>query len=214
MVTEDAVGGSAGLQARMEAGPDLASSVSSLRCLAQLLASPQGEAADTDSDDGSYSSSVNIMSPGNIGPAKKAEATDTSQMTLTNTKDIWNTEEIPEGLEFDDTWDPREQPEYEILFKQQVGTEDIFLGMSRKDPSTACCEDMLIRIKLPDTKSSDITLDIQEKILDLRTPKKKLLLHLPYPVDSKNGKAFLISEKETLEVTLRMTRELDFINFS
>lgn len=37
---------------------------------------------------------------------------------------------------------------YEILFKQQVGTEDIFLGMSRKDPSTACCEDMLVS-KMP-----------------------------------------------------------------
>uniref|UniRef100_A0A8C4WH61 Dynein axonemal assembly factor 6 n=1 Tax=Gopherus evgoodei TaxID=1825980 RepID=A0A8C4WH61_9SAUR len=131
-----------------------------------------------------------------------------------NSKDIWNTEEVPEGSEFDDIWDPREQPEYEILFKQQVGAEDIFLGMSRKNPSTACCEDMLIKIKLPDTKSSDITLDIQDKILDLRTPKKKLLLHLPHPVDSKNGKACFISEKETLEVTLRMKREFDFINFA
>uniref|UniRef100_A0A674JUB0 Dynein axonemal assembly factor 6 n=1 Tax=Terrapene triunguis TaxID=2587831 RepID=A0A674JUB0_9SAUR len=131
-----------------------------------------------------------------------------------NRKDIWNTEEVPEGSEFDDIWDPREQPEYEILFKQQVGAEDIFLGMSRKNPSTACCEDMLIKIKLPDTKSSDITLDIQDKILDLRTPKKKLLLHLPHPVDSKNGKACFISEKETLEVTLRMKREFDFINFA
>lgn len=36
---------------------------------------------------------------------------DTPQMTLTNTKDIWNTEEVSEGSEFDDTWDPREQPQ-------------------------------------------------------------------------------------------------------
>ncbi|NXJ08482.1 PIHD3 protein, partial [Odontophorus gujanensis] len=136
------------------------------------------------------------------------------QLKSENSKTIWNAGEVPEGSEFDDTWDPREQPEYEILFKQQVGTEDVFFGMSRKDPSTACCEDMVIKIKLPETKFSDITLDIQDKVLDLRTPQKKLLLHLPCPVDSKKGKARFLSEEELLEVTLRMTREFDFINFA
>ena len=33
---------------------------------------------------------------------------------------------------------------YQILFKQCVGTEDVFFGMSRKDPSTACCEDVVV----------------------------------------------------------------------
>ncbi|NXK13499.1 PIHD3 protein, partial [Herpetotheres cachinnans] len=136
-----------------------------------------------------------------------------SQVKSENRETIWNTEEVPEGCEFDDTWDPREQPEYQILFKQCVGTEDVFFGMSRKDPSIACCEDMVIKIKLPETKYSDITLDIQDKVLDLRTPKKKLLLHLPYPVDSKKGKACFLSEEETLEVTLRLSRKFDFINF-
>ncbi|KAG6925614.1 PIH1 domain containing 3 [Chelydra serpentina] len=193
--------------------PDSVSPFSSLQTLAKLLADPQEE--DNDDDDlGSYSSSVSTVGPGNIGPAKQAEPTVTPNVKSGNSKDIWNSEEVPEGSEFDDIWDPREQPEYEILFKQQVGAEDIFLGLNRKDLSTACCEDMLIKIKLPDTKSSDITLDIQDKILDLRTPKKKLLLHLPHPVDSKNGKACFISEKETLEVTLRMKREFDFINFA
>ncbi|XP_015687885.1 protein PIH1D3 [Protobothrops mucrosquamatus] len=103
---------------------------------------------------------------------------------------------------------------YEIVFKQQVRAEDLFLGTSRKDPSTACCEDMLIKIKLPDTKASDITLDIQEKLLDFRSPQKRLLLHLPHPVDTTNGRARFLSEQATLEVTLRMKRELDFINFA
>ncbi|NXX86218.1 PIHD3 protein, partial [Urocolius indicus] len=137
-----------------------------------------------------------------------------SQVKSEHGKTIWNTEEVPEGSEFDDSWDTREQPEYQILFKQSVGTEDVFFGMSRKDPSTACCEDMVIKIKLPETKCSDITLDIQDKVLDLRTAKKKLLLHLPYPVDSKNSKARFLSEEETLEVTLRLSRMFDFINFA
>ncbi|XP_010012436.1 PREDICTED: protein PIH1D3 [Nestor notabilis] len=186
---------------------DTASSASSLQYLAKLLC----DAPEDDGDD-EHHSPVNTMTPGSIGPVKK-ENTGTFQVTSENSKTIWNTEEVPEGSEYDDTWDPREQPEYEILFKQCVGTEDVFFGMSRKDPSTACCEDIVIKIKLPETKNSDITLDIQDKVLDLRTPKKKLLLHLPYHVDSKNGKARFFSEEETLEVTLRVLREFDFINF-
>lgn len=33
---------------------------------------------------------------------------------------------------------------YEISFKQHVGTEDVFFGMTGKDPSTACCEDIVV----------------------------------------------------------------------
>lgn len=33
---------------------------------------------------------------------------------------------------------------YEIFFKQHVGTEDVFFGMTGKDPSTACCEDIVV----------------------------------------------------------------------
>ncbi|XP_069723809.1 dynein axonemal assembly factor 6 [Phaenicophaeus curvirostris] len=183
---------------------------SSLQFLAKLLRDGQ---EDDDDDDENPHCSVSAMTPGGVGPVKK-EITGSFQVKSGNGKTIWNIEEAPEGSEFDDIWDPREQPEYEISFKQRVGTEDVFFGMSRKDPSTACCEDMVIKIKLPETKYSDITLDIQDKVLDLRTPKKKLLLHLPYHVDSKNGKARFLSEEETLEVTLRISREFDFINFA
>lgn len=99
---------------------------------------------------------------------------------------------------------------YEIILKQRVGTEDLFLGLSRKDPSSMCCEAMLVndhefrnsvvsprtrktciqlflfckllkttdlfhmqvKIKLPDTKATDVVLDVKETFLDLRTPKQ------------------------------------------
>ncbi|XP_046772742.1 dynein axonemal assembly factor 6 isoform X2 [Gallus gallus] len=144
------------------------SSVSSLQSLAKLLGGAHG---DEDDDDFGPCCSASAMTPGSIGPVKK-ETADILQLKSEHSKTIWSTEEVPEGSEFDDTWDPREQPEYEILFKQHVGTEDVFFGMSRKDPSTACCEDMVVKIKLPETKFSDITLDIQDKVLDLRTPQK------------------------------------------
>ncbi|XP_006001373.1 protein PIH1D3 [Latimeria chalumnae] len=184
------------------------SSLSSLKALSELLALPQED----DDDDNLPSSSFAKLGPGHIGPAKQ-DSKVSGKGKPKDSKDIWDKEEVAEGSEYDDTWDTRQQPEYEIIFKQQVGTEDIFLGMSRKDPSTACCEDLLIKIKLPGTKLEDVTLDIKEKFLDLRSPKYKLGLHLPHPVDSKNGKAQFISDDETLEVSLTMKRELDFINF-
>ncbi|CAB1326717.1 unnamed protein product [Coregonus sp. 'balchen'] len=87
-----------------------------------------------------------------------------------DSKAIWSEEEVTEGSQFDDLTDTRPKPEYDILLKQNVGTEDVFLGMSRKDPSSMCCDSMLVKIKLPDTKATDVVLDVKEKFLDLRTP--------------------------------------------
>lgn len=33
---------------------------------------------------------------------------------------------------------------YEMVLQQTVGTEDLFLGLSRKDPSSTSCEAMLV----------------------------------------------------------------------
>ncbi|XP_060105957.1 dynein axonemal assembly factor 6 [Heteronotia binoei] len=185
----------------------------SLLALAELLSGPRSE-EDDDELGQVPTSAASRLGPGHIEAPKTAKPSAITHVKSGNSKEIWSAEEVPEGSEYDDSWDSREQPEYEILFKQQVGTEDLFLGMNRKDPSTACCEDMLIKIQLPDTKASDITLDIKEKVLDLRSPQKKLFLHLPHPVDPNSGKACFLPEKSTLEVTLHMKREFDFINFA
>ncbi|XP_068104189.1 dynein axonemal assembly factor 6 isoform X2 [Hyperolius riggenbachi] len=142
------------------------SSISSLKSLCTLLSDPVEENENQCSA---------FLGPGEIGPVKKLQQNDsTSTQIPKDKKQIWNSTEVPEGSEYDDSLDPRERPEYEILFKQRVGSEDIFLGMSQKDPSTACCEDMVFRIRLPGTKSSDVSLDVRRKYLDLRTPKQRL----------------------------------------
>ena len=58
-----------------------------------------------------------------------------------------------------------------MVFKQAVGAEDVFLGMGNKNPTTASCEDLIVRIKLPSTQAKDIDLDIKESFLDCRAPK-------------------------------------------
>lgn len=184
------------------------STASSIEALCTLL----NNAEEEDQNEGLSPSSV--VNPGDIGPLRPASKVHTPLQKDKSSKEIWNISEVPEGSEFDDFLDPREQPEYEILFKQRVGSEDIFLGMNRKDPSTACCEDLVVKIQLPNTKASDMSLDIRRKFLDLRTPKYKLGLHLPHPVNEKTGKAQFKVDTETLEVTLTMVRDLDFVNFS
>uniref|UniRef100_A0A1A8NPA0 PIH1 domain containing 3 n=4 Tax=Nothobranchius TaxID=28779 RepID=A0A1A8NPA0_9TELE len=150
------------------------------------------------------------LGPGHIGPPPKTDKASSSYME--NSKAIWSEEEVAEGAHYDDVVDPRPQPEYEIILKQNVGTEDLFLGLSRKNPSSMCCEAMQVKIKLPDTKATDVFLDIKETFLDLRTPKYKLGLHLPHPIHSQEGKAQFFSEKQELKVTLLMKRPTDFIN--
>ena len=41
----------------------------------------------------------------------------------------------------------------------------------------------------------------------------KLGLHLPHPVDHKNGKAQWDGNKSQLTISLKMTRDYDFMNF-
>ena len=43
---------------------------------------------------------------------------------------------------------------HEVVYKQAVGTHDAYLGMSGKDPSSACCEELVVRISLPEATSA------------------------------------------------------------
>ncbi|KAG2464455.1 PIHD3 protein, partial [Polypterus senegalus] len=51
------------------------------------------------------------LGPGHIGPAKRSENTDAVALRKKNSKDIWDEGEVPEGSEYDDTFDSRQQPE-------------------------------------------------------------------------------------------------------
>lgn len=182
--------------------------------LQNMFQSPD-EGADSDSDiDEQPIGGIKKLGPADLGPQKTTTTSnDTEKTRKKNTKDIWDDEEVIEGSEFDTVYDPRPQPEYDIIYKQAVTSEDMFLGMGNKNPATASCEDMVVKIELPGAKSADIELDVKSKFLDCRTPKTKLGLHLPHPVDHKIGKAQWDEDKHVLTVTLRMVREYDAFNF-
>ncbi|XP_071347694.1 dynein axonemal assembly factor 6 [Trachinotus anak] len=188
------------------------SSAQHLQALSALLSAQQdGDGDDDDEEESKNVTAYAQLGPGHIGPPPKKDKEESTAYVKKNSKDIWNEEEVAEGSQYDDLADPRPQPEYEIILKQSVGTEDLFLGLSGKDPSSMCCEAMLVKIKLPDAKATDVVLDVKEKFLDLRTPKYKLGLHLPHPIHSQEGKAKFFTDREELEVTLLLKRSTDFI---
>lgn len=49
-------------------------------------------------------------------------------------------------------------------------TEDVFLGLSDKDPSFANCEAMVVRVECPRHALEDIELDVTKHKLLLQTP--------------------------------------------
>ncbi len=88
------------------------------------------------------------------------------------TKDIWNTDEVEEGAEFDTTDDPRIQPDYEIIYKQKLTSEELFLQMGNKTNATSSCEDMVVKIKLPGVaKIGEIDVNVVDNFLDCRSSK-------------------------------------------
>ena len=77
---------------------------------------------------------------------------------------IWDDNEFKEENIIEDG---RIQPEFEILYKQDVGTEDVYFGMNGKDISSNSCDQLSIRIKLPDTNLKEINVEVKSQSIHL-----------------------------------------------
>lgn len=99
-------------------------------------------------------------------------------------------------------------PEYQIIYKQKVNTEDVFLQIGHKTPSTSSCEDLVIKVHLQDdiTESHEMQLEIEERKISLRTKFYLLNLPLPHPINPDHGSAKWDAKTQIFTITLR--REL------
>lgn len=108
-------------------------------------------------------------------------------------------------------------------------TEDVFLGLSDKDPSSAHCEAMVVRIECPRHRLEDLELDVKKHKLLLQSStlcvasllifccancltmrsrlNRKLVLHLPHPVRHQDGRAKWDAAASALSVTLPIIRD-------
>uniref|UniRef100_A0A1B0DQX1 PIH1D1/2/3 CS-like domain-containing protein n=1 Tax=Phlebotomus papatasi TaxID=29031 RepID=A0A1B0DQX1_PHLPP len=109
----------------------------------------------------------------------------------------------------------RKRPEYRISYKQEVKVEDVFLQMTNKTSATSSCEDMTITIHLPEETCDVDRMELKttDQEVDLETPIYRLKIPLPHPIDPDRKKAAWNPDKKELILTLRMKRDLDFVNF-
>lgn len=121
---------------------------------------------------------------------------------------VWNPEEVKDlPVEKDEK---RPRPDFEVIYKQAVGTEDVYLGMSNMDPSSTKCQALLIKVRLPETKLSEIQCDLNKDSILIQTPKFFLHHFLNHEVKDKDSKAKWVSDKEELHVEAPVVPYLPF----
>lgn len=150
---------------------------------------------------------------GEAAASGSSTATSTTTVAHPQTIEDW---ERQEELLNDAVLDTRPRPEYTIVYKQAVRTEDIYLQMGNKTPATASCEEMTIKIAMPNETAEDIDrmqLDVAANAIDLQSPTYRLKLPLVQAIDPDKGKATWNAEKKVLTLVLVMAREFDFVNF-
>jgi len=127
----------------------------------------------------------------------KTQAFKDEKSKAKNKNDIWDDEEV-EQQQYKIVED-RPQPEFEVLYKHKVGTEDVFLNKHNMGTEDLF---LLIKIKLPGTQYSEVELDVKEQSIHVQTSKYALNHVLQYPVDKDKGKAQWEADKFLLSVTL------------
>merc|ERR1719499_716120 len=85
--------------------------------------------------------------------------------------------------------DDRVAPKYEIMPRMRVGASDAYLNMQEMDPSSDSCQELLIKIWLPETQLKDISVDVLEDRVLLQAPKYRMNVALPHRVRKDSGNA-------------------------
>ncbi|KAH0945159.1 hypothetical protein HN011_004131 [Eciton burchellii] len=181
-----------------------------LQVLQNLICPPKN---DSDVEDDLPQAGARKLGPGNIGILGNLpqEYSGPHASLQSATDDIWHPSEAePQRVQ---DYDPRKVPEYEMLFKQAVSAEDVYLGMGFKTPSTASCEWLSVLVKLPEETREKVELSVKSEAIDVHSPRYRLHLPTPHPVDPNASSAKWHNDTSTLEITLKLIRELDNINF-
>lgn len=195
--------------------------VNSIRLLKNLFdqCRVDGEIDSSDSGDDGDFVGLSTLGPASVKP-KKSEIKRILENPLLKqleaepaiaSMEEWEQQQVKD----DEMLDTRKQPSYKIAYKQVVTTEDIYLQMGLKTPATSSCEDMIIDIDLPDetVNIDQMDLKVEAEVVNLQTPVYRLSLPLPHKVHPKKGRAEFDSDKKVLKLTMRLNRELDFVNF-
>ena len=189
------------------------SDVGSINALSSMMSDAQQAQAEREEKNvkNNQIGTVNI-----ITPAEKKRIEQEKQLQLENdikngkvkVKDpnaIWDEEEIDQtDPDFID--DGREVPEYNIIYKQHVGAEDVYLGMGNTTPSTISAGYLVVHIDFPGQKMKDLDLKVEKQKIVAQSPKHRLCTYLPHEVDDQKGNAKWDGKKDRLSITLPIVR--------
>mmetsp|Transcript_24092 Transcript_24092/g.31342 ORF Transcript_24092/g.31342 Transcript_24092/m.31342 type:complete len:187 (+) Transcript_24092:118-678(+) len=120
---------------------------------------------------------------------------------------IWKDEEIPMEHELPflhDASDTRGRATFEMLFKNQLSTNNLF-GQSKASSTKAHA--LLYKINFPKHQRSEIRLQVTATTLCAESTRLKLALYLPQPVESDRGKATWDDSLQVLSVSIPIARD-------
>lgn len=159
----------------------------------------------------SESSEVKSMPSMSSGPTNvvSRQSTSNSHAPPSASSDIWGSEEIPLENDVKDLTDSRPAPKYDFFYKQSVGTEDTFLGLSSKTPGSSDCSHLVIKIHFPNATLKSLDIDVTNNRIRAESKTHRLFTYLPVNVNSDLGDAKFDSKKEVLTVTLPIIHEFD-----
>lgn len=140
-------------------------------------------------------------------PVKTAPTTVVSGAKASDGKDIWEEDEIPSEEALHDPHDTRPCPRYEIRYKQRVGAEDVFLGMSEKTPGSSDCTHLVVKVHFPGAALADLDLKVTKRRIKAESPRLLLSTYLPLPVEDDKGVAQWDKAKHVLTVTLPISED-------
>ena len=130
----------------------------------------------------------------------KQEAEEKKEKRKTETA-IWDDKEVT-AVNWKAKAEGRKEPEHDLLYKQNVGTEDVYLGLSGKDPSSVHCDGFSLRVKLPGAKLKEISVDLKEQAVIVQSPVYFLYHSMQYPLIKDKAKAKWDSDKFVLELSV------------
>ena len=105
--------------------------------------------------------------------------------------------------------DKRPEPRYEISYKQAVGTEDTYFGLSDTSPASFDCTHLVVKIHFPGSSMRDLDLDVTKRRIKATSKTLKLFTYLPMPVKKDEGAAKFDKAREVLTVTIPIDDEAD-----
>ena len=142
-----------------------------------------------------------------LAVAGGSSSTGASSSTTTSTSTITKTK--AGGGAGSGVVDRRVAPDYDLLFKEKVSAQDVYLGMDfARDGSSAMCEGMIIKFMMPKTdKASDIELDVEKRAVLLRSRDYLVKVDLPHKVIEQKAGAKWDADKKTLSVTVTIDHD-------